>query len=201
MAFKWLKQLTAGLTKTRSKLAEGVKSLFRIGRKVDAQFLQELEETLILGDVGVAATRRIVEDLKTRYRDREISAQDDLLGVIKNDLKESLKGADKPVAFNPDGPTVIMVVGVNGSGKTTAVARLARLLTGEGKSVLLAACDTFRAAADAQLAIWADRVGVDIVRHRVGADPAAVAFDAAQAAVSRKVAVLLVDTAVRFCLA
>jgi fused signal recognition particle receptor len=197
MAFKWLSKLTAGLTKTRSKLADGVRSLFKIGRKVDAQFLQELEETLILGDVGVAATRRIVEDLKTRYRDREISAQDDLLGVIKNDLKEALKGADKPVAFNPDGPTVIMVVGVNGSGKTTAVARLARLLTDEGKSVLLAACDTFRAAADEQLAIWAGRVGVDIVRHRVGADPAAVAFDAAQAAVSRKVDVLLVDTAGR----
>jgi fused signal recognition particle receptor len=147
--------------------------------------------------VGVAATRRIVEDLKTRYRDREISAQDDLLGVIKNDLKESLKGADKPVAFNPDGPTVIMVVGVNGSGKTTAVARLARLMLGEGKSALLAACDTFRAAADEQLAIWAGRVGVDIVRHRVGADPGAVAFDAAQAAVARKVDYLLVDTAGR----
>jgi fused signal recognition particle receptor len=197
VAFKWLKQLTAGLTKTRSKLADGVRSLFRVGRKVDAQFLQELEETLILGDVGVSATRRIIEDLKTRYRDREISAQDDLLGVIKNDLKESLKGSDKPVAFNPTGPTVIMIVGVNGSGKTTAVARLARLLMGEGKSVLLAACDTFRAAADAQLAIWAERVGVDIVRHRVGADPGAVAFDAAQAAVARKIDVLLVDTAGR----
>jgi fused signal recognition particle receptor len=197
MAFKWLKKLTDGLTKTRSKLADGVKSIFRIGRKVDAQFLSELEETLILGDVGVTATRRIVEDLKTRYRDREISAGDDLLGVIKNDLKESLRGSDKPLATNPSGPTVIMLVGVNGAGKTTAVARLARLLVGEGKTVLLAACDTFRAAADEQLAIWAERVGVDIVRHRVGADPGAVAFDAAQAAIARKTDVLLVDTAGR----
>ncbi len=197
MAFKWLKQLTAGLTKTRSKLADGVRNLFRIGRKVDAQFLQELEETLILGDVGVAATSRIVEDLKARYRDREISPADDLLGILKKDLKESLRGSDKPLQFNPDGPTVVMVVGVNGSGKTTAVARLARLLMGEGKSVLLAACDTFRAAADEQLAIWAERVGVGIVRHRVGADPAAVAFDAAQAAIARKVDVLLVNTAGR----
>jgi fused signal recognition particle receptor len=197
MAFKWLSRLTEGLTKTRSKLAEGVRGLFRIGRKVDAQFLRELEETLILGDVGVAATRRIVEDLKTRYRDREISADDDLLGVIKRDLKESLQGADQPLAFSPAGPTVVMIVGVNGSGKTTAVARLARLLMGEGKSVLLAACDTFRAAADEQLAIWAGRVGVDMVRHRVGADPGAVAFDAAEAAVARKIDVLLVDTAGR----
>ena len=197
MAFKWLGKLTDGLTKTRSKLADGVKSLFRIGRKVDAQFLQELEETLILGDVGVAATRRIIDDLKTRYRDREITAQDNLLEVIKKDLKESLAGSDTPFRYNPDGPTVIMVVGVNGSGKTTAVARLARLLVGESKSVLLAACDTFRAAADAQLAIWAERVGVEIVRHKVGADPAAVAFDAAQAALSRKIDVLIADTAGR----
>ena len=197
MAFKWLNRLAEGLTKTRSKLAEGVRNLFRIGRKVDAQFLEELEETLILGDVGVEATRRIVEDLKTRYRDREITAQDNLLEVIKNDLKESLRGADKPIAFNPNGPTVVMIVGVNGTGKTTAVARLARLFVDEGKSVLLAACDTFRAAADEQLAIWSRRVGVDIVRHRVGADPGAVAFDAAQAAVARKIDLLLVDTAGR----
>ena len=123
MAFKWLSKLTQGLTKTRSKLADGVKALFRIGRKVDKQFLEELEETLILGDVGVAATKRIVEDLKTRYRDREIAADDDLLGVIKSDLKAGLgEGGLGTFNYNPDGPTVIMVVGVNGSGKTTAVA-------------------------------------------------------------------------------
>jgi len=198
MAFgKWLSKLTEGLTKTRSKLADGVKSLFRIGRKVDAEFLQELEETLILGDVGVAATQRIVTDLKTRYRDREITAADDLLGIIKTDLKASLTEGVGPLPVNPTGPTVIMVAGVNGTGKTTAVARLAQLFVGEGKTVLLAACDTFRAAADAQLAIWADRVGVDIVRHKVGADPAAVAFDAATAAVARKVDYLIADTAGR----
>ena len=197
MALKWLGKLAAGLTKTRSKLADGVRNLFRVGRKVDAALLRELEETLILGDVGVAATRRIIEDLKMRYRDREIAPGDDLLGVIKRDMKESLGGADQSVRFNPAGPTVVMVVGVNGTGKTTAVARLARLLINDGKSVLLAACDTFRAAADEQLAVWAGRVGVDIVRHRVGSDPGAVAFDAAQAAVARKIDVLLVDTAGR----
>ena len=197
MAFKWLTQLTQGLTKTRSKLADGVRNLFRIGRKIDAQFLRELEETLILGDVGVATTRKIVDDLKARCRDREITADDDLLGVIKADLKDALKSGGDGLNNNPDGPTVIMIVGVNGSGKTTAVARLARLMLGEGKTALLAACDTFRAAADEQLAVWAGRVGVDIVRHRVGADPGAVAFDAAQAAVARKVDYLLVDTAGR----
>jgi len=197
MAFKWLSRLTEGLTKTRAKLADGVRSLFRIGRKIDADFLRQLEETLILGDVGVATTRKIVDDLKTRYRDREITADDDLLGVIKNDLKAALKDGGDGLKVNPDGPTVVMIVGVNGSGKTTAVARLAQLMLGEGKTALLAACDTFRAAADEQLAIWAERVGVDIVRHRVGADPGAVAFDAAQAAVARKVDYLLVDTAGR----
>jgi len=197
MAFKWLSKLKEGLAKTRSRLADGVKNLFRVGRKVDAAFLDELEETLILGDVGVAATRRIVDDLKSRYRDREIGPQDDLLGVIKNDLKETLGQADRSLRFSPDGPTVVLVVGVNGSGKTTAVARLARLYRSEGKSVLLAACDTFRAAADEQLAIWSERVGVDMVRHKMGSDPAAVAYDAAQAALARKVDVLLVDTAGR----
>jgi fused signal recognition particle receptor len=194
---KWLGKLSAGLAKTRSKLAEGVRGLFRIGRRVDAQFLSELEETLILGDVGVAATRRIIEDLKTRYREHEITADDDLLGVIKKDLKDSLAEGAKGFNANPDGPTVVLVAGVNGSGKTTAVARLARLFLNEGKSVLLAACDTFRAAADEQLGIWAERVGVDVVRHKMGADPGAVAFDAATAAVARRIDVLLVDTAGR----
>ena len=194
---KWLNKLTDGLAKTRSKLAQGVQSLFRIGRKIDAEFLRELEETLILGDVGVAATRRITEDLKTRYHDREITAADDILGIIKRDLKDSLAEGAKGFNANPSGPTVILVAGVNGSGKTTAVARLAKFFLGEGKSVLMAACDTFRAAADEQLGIWAERVGVDIVRHKMGADPAAVAFDAAAAAVARKIDVLLVDTAGR----
>ncbi len=194
---KWLGKLTEGLAKTRSKLADGVRGLFRAGRKIDADFLDELEEVLILGDVGVATTTRIIKDLEGRYRDREIEKGDDLLAIIKRDLKESLGDADRAVHFAPSGPTVILAAGVNGSGKTTAVARLARLFHTEGKEVLLAACDTFRAAADEQLAIWAQRVGVNMVRHRMGADPGAVAFDAAEAAVARGADVLLVDTAGR----
>ncbi|MBL7139271.1 MAG: signal recognition particle-docking protein FtsY [Planctomycetes bacterium] len=194
---KWLGKLSSGLAKTRSRLADGMRDLFRVGRKVDAAFLEELEETLILGDVGVATTQRIIEDLKARYRDREITAADDLLGIIKRDLKEGLGDADRSLHTNPDGPTVVMVAGVNGSGKTTAVARLARMLMGQGRSVLLAACDTFRAAAHEQLGIWSDRVGADMVHHQMGADPAAVAYDAAEAAVSRGIDFLLVDTAGR----
>ena len=197
MAIPWLNRLAGGLAKTRSRLSDGMRNLFRIGRRIDAQFLEELEEVLILGDVGVAATTRIVEDLKTRYRDREITAADDLPAVVKADLKAALAGVDRSIRFNADGPTVVLIVGVNGSGKTTAVARLARLLLAEGRSVLLAACDTFRAAADEQLAVWSRRVGVELVRHRPGADPGAVAFDASTAALARRADVLLVDTAGR----
>ncbi|MGB2613965.1 MAG: signal recognition particle-docking protein FtsY, partial [Phycisphaerae bacterium] len=193
----WFGKLAQGLAKTRSRLADSVRDLFRVGRKIDKDFLQELEETLILADVGVAATRRIVEDLQTRYHDREIQPGDDLVAIIKKDLKDSLGQADRGVRFAPTGPTVILVAGVNGSGKTTAVARLAHLMVSEGRTVLLACCDTFRAAADEQLAIWAKRVGVEMVRHQPGADPAAVAFDAAEAAVARGADVLVVDTAGR----
>jgi fused signal recognition particle receptor len=194
---KWLGKLSSGLSKTRSKLADGVRDLFRVGRKVDAAFLEELEETLILGDVGVAVTRHIVEDLEARYRDRTLGPDDDPLAIIKQDLAESMGEADRSLARNPDGPTVVMVAGVNGSGKTTAVARLARLLMREGQDVLLAACDTFRAAADHQLKIWSERVGADMIHHQMGADPGAVAYDAAEAAVSRGAGYLLVDTAGR----
>jgi len=198
MVFKqWLSKLSSGLAKTRSKLADGVRDLFRVGRKVDAEFLEELEETLILGDVGVATTMRIIEDLQERYRDRTIGPGDDPLAVIKQDLAEGLGEADRSLAMNPDGPTVVMVAGVNGSGKTTAVARLARLLMGQGNSVLLAACDTFRAAADQQLRIWSERVGADMIHHQMGADPGAVAYDASEAALSRGIDFLLVDTAGR----
>ena len=130
---KWLGKLTAGLAKTRSRLADGVKGLFRVGRKIDADFLDELEEALILADVGVATTTHIVDDLSRRYRDREIESGDDLLAIIKGDMKEAFEAADRSVCFAGEGPTVILVAGVNGSGKTTAVARLARLMHGEGK--------------------------------------------------------------------
>ncbi len=194
---KWLSRLTQGLAKTRSRIAEGLSDLFRAGRKIDADFLEQLEETLILADIGVQTTMHIIDDLSERYRDREIERGEDLLALIRRDLKASFEDADRSVHYNPDGPTVIIVAGVNGSGKTTACARLARLFHTEGKSVLLAACDTFRAAADEQLAIWADRVGVDMVRHQMGADPGAVAFDAAEAALARNVDVVLADTAGR----
>lgn len=193
----WFSRLTRGLAKTRSRITDGLQDLFRAGRKIDAEFLEQLEETLILADIGVQTTMHIIDDLSERYRDREIEKGEDLLAIIRRDLLASFEDADRSVHFNPDGPTVIMIAGVNGSGKTTACARLARLFHTEGKSVLLAACDTFRAAADEQLAIWAERVDVDMIRHKMGADPGAVAYDAAEAALARGIDVVLADTAGR----
>ncbi|MDK1031764.1 MAG: signal recognition particle receptor subunit alpha, partial [Planctomycetia bacterium] len=194
---KFFDKFRRGLARTRDRLAGSLRSLFTIGRKIDADFLDELEEALILGDIGVETTQKIVEDLKAAYHDREIEKGEDLLEVIKRDLKASLGDVDRSLHFAPSGPTVILVAGVNGAGKTTSIAKLAQMFVNDGRKVLLAACDTFRAAAVEQLSIWAERVGVDIVRHKMGSDPAAVAFGAAEAAISRGIDVLIADTARR----
>ncbi|MDP6380192.1 MAG: signal recognition particle-docking protein FtsY [Phycisphaerae bacterium] len=194
---KFFDRFRKGLTKTREKLGSGLRSLFTIGRKIDAAFLDELEETLILGDIGVETAMKIVEDLKQQYRDREIQKGEDLLAIIKRDLVATLGEADREIHMAPSGPTVILVAGVNGSGKTTSIAKLSKMFIDQGRKVLLAACDTFRAAAVEQLAIWSERVGVDMVRHKMGSDPGAVAFDAADAAVGRDIDILIVDTAGR----
>ncbi len=191
----FFKKLVAGLTKTKATLTTGLKELF--GRKMSAETLDELEELLILSDLGVEATTKIVEDLRVAYRDRKIEKGAEFIDLIKADLKKSLVEQDNRLIVAPAPPTVIMVVGVNGTGKTTSIAKLAKRLSGEGKRVLLAASDTFRAAATEQLEIWAHRVGVEIIKHKSGADPAAVAFDAADAAIARKCDVLIVDTAGR----
>ena len=191
----FFKKLVAGLSKTHQKLSTGLKELF--GRKIGAETLDELEELLILSDMGVETTTRIVEDLRVAYRDRKIEKGAEFIEIIKADLKKSLVEKDNRLNVAPAPPTVIMVVGVNGTGKTTSIAKLSKRLRGEGKKVLLAASDTFRAAATEQLEIWATRVGVEVIKHKRGADPAAVAFDAADAALARKTDVLIVDTAGR----
>ena len=191
----FFKKLVAGLSKTHQKLSTGLKELF--GRKISEETLDELEELLILSDMGVATTTRIVEDLRVAYRDRKVEKGADFLEIIKADLKRALVEKDNRLIVAPAPPTVVLVVGVNGTGKTTSIAKLAKRLSGEGKKVLLAASDTFRAAATEQLDIWASRVGVEIIKHKSGADPAAVAFDAADAAIARKTDVLIVDTAGR----
>ena len=141
----------AGLEKTRASLGRKLSLLFTIGRKIDEDFLAELEETLILSDIGVSTTERLIEDLKAKYRDKTIENPDEILNFLKKDLSELLGNEQRGLTMAPSGPTVILIVGVNGAGKTTSIAKLARLLKNQGRSVLLAAGDTFRAAAADQL--------------------------------------------------
>ncbi|MDD4889530.1 MAG: signal recognition particle-docking protein FtsY [Phycisphaerae bacterium] len=194
---KALAKLKTGLTKTRNVFLGGLKAILPAGRKIDEELLDKLEEQLIAADIGVRTTMRIIEDLKIAYREKKIATSEDVLAALKNEMKMYWPPADRSLHFAPSGPTVILVAGVNGVGKTTSIAKLAQHLTDQGKKVMLAACDTFRAAAVEQLTIWATRTGVQIVKHQQGADPAAVAFDACEAAVARNVDVMLVDTAGR----
>ena len=198
MAFKGiLQRLRAGLSKTHKSISNGIKNIVPIGRKIDAEFLDDLEALLIQADVGVEMVTHIIEDLQARAKENKIWKSEDVNEFLKNDIKQNLKHRERPLACAPEKPTVILVCGVNGSGKTTSIAKLTDYLQAGGSKVLLAASDTFRAAATEQLAIWAERVSADIIKHQMGSDPAAVAFDAADAARARGVDYLIVDTAGR----
>ena len=192
-----LEKLRVGLSKTRQKFANSFRALLAVGRKIDDDLLDELEATLIGSDVGVKTTTRIIDDIRQAFREKRIEQSEQILDFLKADMKNYWPQADRSLHFAETGPTVILVAGVNGTGKTTSVAKLAQLLTQSGKKVILAAADTFRAAAVEQLTIWSERTGVEIVKHQTGADPAAVVFDACDAAIARKADVLLVDTAGR----
>jgi fused signal recognition particle receptor len=187
-------KIKKGLAKTRD-LFSGVASLFRLRGRVDREFLAKLEERLYLADVGTVATTEIVERVRQAFLDKEISG--DVEEFVKKQLKELVATTDIGLRYNPSGPTVIMIAGVNGSGKTTSIAKLARRLQSEGKKVLVAACDTFRAAAVEQLTIWVERTGCEIVKSQQGSDPASVAHDACEKAKARNFDVLIVDTAGR----
>ena len=190
-------KLKAGLAKTRSRIASGLKAILSVGRKIDAETLDDLEALLVSSDIGIHTVTAMIEDLKARYKDREIERTEEVVDYLKNDLKQLLAARPNALAAESTPPTVVMVAGVNGVGKTTSIAKLAHLLKSHGKKVLLSASDTFRAAAVEQLDIWSERVGVDIVKHAMGADPAAVAFDACDAALARKSDYLIIDTAGR----
>jgi len=193
MALKKLfEKFRKGLAKTAQLF--NVKSWF--GRKVDQSFLDDLEARLIQADVGVAATGRIIARVKEAFSDK--TADENLLAFVKSELK-ALLADPRPgkLVTAPSKPTVILVAGVNGSGKTTSIAKLAQRLKDQKKTILLAACDTFRAAAVDQLTIWATRAGSDIVKGAPGADPASVAHDACERALARQIDVLIVDTAGR----
>ena len=192
---KAIQKLVSGLSRTKEKFVGGLKSLLR-GRKVDAALLDEIEATLIQADFGVKATMKVIGDLQAASKDGRIEKGEDVIGFLKKELKAYWPEADRSVHFAAQGPTVIMVAGINGCGKTTSVAKLTWLFKNQGKRVVLAAADTFRAAAQQQLEIWAGRLGVEIIKGS-GKDPGAVAYDACDAALARKADVLLIDTAGR----
>jgi len=192
----------SGLEKSRNNLTEGLNDLFARYRKVDEDFFEELEEILIMADVGVNTVMELVEDLKFEVKRKNIQDPKGVQEVISEKLVELYKGDNLTddsfeLNLNPDGLTVVLFVGVNGVGKTTSIGKIAHKLKTEGKKVLLAAGDTFRAGAIEQLEVWGDRVGVETIKQGEGSDPAAVMYDAVQAAKARKVDVLLCDTAGR----
>jgi fused signal recognition particle receptor len=183
------------LSRTKQKFLGGLQSLL-VGRSIDDALLEELEATLIQADLGVKSTMKIIEDLRAAAKAGKIDKGEEVLEFLKRELKDYWPEADRAIHFAESGPTVILVAGINGAGKTTSIAKLAYQFHSEGKKVVLAAADTFRAAAVEQLTIWADRIGCDIIKGS-GKDPASVAFDACEAAVARNADVLLVDTAGR----
>jgi fused signal recognition particle receptor len=187
-----------GLSKTRTAFVEKVEELITRRKKIDEQFYEELEEILIGADVGVNTVMQLIDELRAEVKKRKIEDAADLQPVLSEKLIELMKGDDHAgLRMAPGGITVILFVGVNGVGKTTTIGKLAHKFKSEGKSVLLAAGDTFRAGAIEQLEVWGQRVGVDVIKQQSGSDPAAVMFDAVQAAKQRGVDVLLCDTAGR----
>jgi fused signal recognition particle receptor len=190
-----INRLKKGLFKTRKSLVEDTEKLAK-GRKVDDALLDEFEEMLIMADVGPQASIVITEALRERVKEDRIKNERDLREAFKEEVSKILKPGHKIMCAGED-PYVVLAVGVNGAGKTTTIGKLARRFTDHGFSVTLAAADTFRAAAIEQLEIWADRAGAQIVKHRSGADPAAVAFDAVSSAKSRGSDVVIIDTAGR----
>jgi fused signal recognition particle receptor len=193
-----LRKVSAGLAKTRRVLGDALRGLIGQGRAIDRDFLERLEEILLAADIGVAKTDEILAGLQQRYRDGAIARGDDLLAFLHGSLRAELDpGGEDQLNWAATGPTVVLVVGVNGTGKTTSVAKLAKRFKDQGRRVLLAAGDTYRAAATEQLMIWAERVGVDIVKQCEGADAAAVVYDALRAAIARSADLVLVDTAGR----
>lgn len=189
-------KLKEGLQKTRKGITEKIDQVLVSFGKIDDDLFDELEEILISSDVGIETSIRIIEDIKKKVRERKIIDASKVRDLLKEELIEIL-GQDNAELKLETQPSVIIVIGVNGVGKTTSIGKIAHSLKQKGKKVILAAGDTFRAAAIDQLEIWANRVGVDIIKHTEGSDPAAVIFDAVQAAKARKADVLICDTAGR----
>ncbi len=190
-----------GLEKTRTVLVDGVQGLRNLltGRRLDEALITEIEARLLQADVGVKTTRILIDGIRADFRSGKMETGDQALDYIKREIKAMWPQVDRTLHLAPrgEGPTVILVTGVNGAGKTTSIAKLCRLLRDQNHTVLLGACDTFRAGAVAQLEVWAQRLGVQVVKGQQGGDPAAVAFDACAAAKSRGIDILILDTAGR----
>jgi fused signal recognition particle receptor len=196
----WFQRLKDGLKKTKEHLVGQLAQVLQPGRRLDDELLGELEEILITADVGVDATLEIVQTLKARAAARGVQDSAEVMGLLKEILKERLRPAEGALNLRiDDQPTVFLILGVNGSGKTTTIAKLAQHLKDDfGKrTIIFAAGDTFRAAAIEQLGVWAERVGAQLVAHRPGADPSAVAFDAVERALKERADALFIDTAGR----
>ncbi len=189
-------RLKDGLQKTRKGITEKIDQVLVSFGKIDDELFDELEEILITSDIGIETTLRIIEDLKRKTKENKLTNPGDIKELLKEELIEIL-AENAPELKVETSPSVIVVIGVNGVGKTTSIGKIANLLKQNGKKVILAAGDTFRAAAIDQLEIWSNRVGVDVIKQSEGSDPAAVIFDAVQAAKSRKADVLICDTAGR----
>ena len=192
----FFKKLVSGLTKTRDNVVSGLNSIFHGFSKIDEDFYEELEEILIMGDLGVATTEKIITDLKAKVKELKIKEPAECKELLINSIKEQMDLGENAYEFEQR-KSVILVIGVNGVGKTTSIGKIAAGLKKQGKKVIMAAADTFRAAAIEQLTEWANRAGTDIIAQKEGSDPGAVVFDAIQAAKARNADVLICDTAGR----
>jgi len=195
---KVFESLKKGLERTRDTVVGGIRSML-LGRKLDEELIAELETKLIAADVGQKTTRHLIDTIRADFRAGRMDRGEQVLEYMKSEIKRMWPATDRALRFAApgSGPTVILVTGVNGVGKTTSIAKLCRYLRNQNKTVLLGACDTFRAGAVRQLEIWAERLGVDVIKGQQGGDPAAVAFDACASAKARNVDVLILDTAGR----
>ncbi|MBQ2775738.1 MAG: signal recognition particle-docking protein FtsY [Clostridia bacterium] len=189
------KRINQGLKKTRENMSVAIDSMFHGKTEIDEEFYEELEEILVMGDVGMATAMEITEKLREHVAKKHLRKPEEVKDAIKDIVAELLEGGEEMALVTM--PAVILVIGVNGVGKTTSIGKLAAMYKAQGKKVILAAADTFRAAAIEQLEEWADRADVDIVKHREGADPAAVIFDTIQAGIARDADIIICDTAGR----
>ncbi len=192
----FFRRLVSGLTKTRQNIVSGLDSLFSGFSKIDDDFYEELEETLVLADMGMTTSVRLVENLRKEAMQRRLKRPEEVKELLMQQMAELLETGDLSIT-DPDRMSIVMMIGVNGAGKTTTIGKLSAQLKASGKKVILAAADTFRAAAIDQLRVWSERAGVEMISHQEGADPGAVVYDAAAAAKSRHADVLICDTAGR----